>query len=210
MVAIGHDGLNTANETLRLLSASRAQKPARPVLCGEACYERHMQTNFEDMQRHLFWTLMLSGAAGHTYGAAGIWQASVDGDPGITPIYDFTTWREGMAFPGSTQLGLAKELLEELPWHRMQPHPEWVDGGAFAAGIAGEVVVAYLPKRGIYNWSGFRVLTLDPNARYEAFWFDPASGRRFSIGTVSGEASWSTPAVPSPQDWVLVLKSTKD
>jgi hypothetical protein len=54
------------------------------------------------------------------------------------------------------------------------------------------------------------VLTLDPNARYEAFWFDPASGRRFSIGTVSGEASWSTPAVPSPQDWVLVLKSTKD
>lgn len=206
MVAIGHDGLNTANETLRLLRASLDQKPARPALCGEACYERHMQTNFEDIQRHLFWTLMLSGAAGHTYGAAGIWQSSIEGDPGITPIYDYTTWREGMAYPGSAQLGRAKKLLEELPWHRMQSHPEWVDGGAFAAGITGELLVAYLPKRGIYNWSGFRVLTLDPNARYEAFWFDPASGRRFPIGTVSGESSWSTPPVPSPQDWVLVMR----
>jgi len=207
MVGIGHDGLNTANETLRLLRASLARAPKRPALCGEACYERHMQTNFEDIQRHLFWTLMLAGAAGHTYGAAGIWQASIDGDPGITPVYDFTTWREGMAFPGSTQLGLAKRLLEELPWQRMEPHPEWVDDAAIAAGITGELLVAYRPKRGIYDWSGFRVLSLDPKARYAAFWFDPATGRRFDLGEVTGVESWSTPAVPSPQDWVLVMRA---
>jgi hypothetical protein len=34
----------------------------------------------------------------------------------------------------------------------------------------------------IYDWSGFRALT-----------------------TVTGEANCSTPSVPSPQDWVLVL-----
>jgi hypothetical protein len=208
MVGIGHDGLNTANETLRLLRVSLAHAPKRPALCGEACYERHMQTNFEDIQRHLFWTLMLAGAAGHTYGAAGTWQASIDGDPGITPVYDFTTWREGMAFPGSTQLGLARRLLEELPWQRMEPHPEWVDGGALAAGIRGEVLVAYRPKRGIYDWGGFRVAELDPKVRYTAFWFDPATGRRFDLGEVTGEASWSTPAVPSPQDWVLVMRAS--
>lgn len=207
MVAIGHEGLNTANETLRLLRSSLAREPARPALCGEACYERHMQSNSEDTQRHLFWTLLLSGAAGHTYGAAGIWQASIEGDPGITPIYDFTTWREGMSFPGSAQLGLGKRLLEELPWWRMQPRPEWVDSGAFAAGIPSELVVAYLPKRGLYDWSGFRVLELDPKSHYEAFWFDPASGRRFPLGTISTTASWSTPPVPSPQDWVLVLRT---
>jgi hypothetical protein len=207
MVAIGHDGLKTAGDTLALLRASLAQSPARPALCGEACYERHMQTNFEDIQRHLFWTFMLSGAAGHTYGAAGVWQASVDGDPGITPVYDFTTWREGMQFPGATQLGLAKRLLEELPWHRMTPKQQWVDEGVFAAGIPGELVVAYLPKRGIYDWSGFRVRELDARVRYRAFWFDPASGRRFEIGSVSGESSWSTPSVPSPQDWVLVMRA---
>ena len=52
-----------------------------------------MQTNFQDVQRHLFWSFMLSGAAGHTYGAAGIWQASVEGDPGIDPVS--TTGRPG-------------------------------------------------------------------------------------------------------------------
>lgn len=207
MVGIGHDGLNTANETRRLLRKSLAHEPKRPALCGEACYERHMQTNFEDIQRHLFWTLMLSGAAGHTYGAAGIWQASVEGDPGITPVYDFTTWREGMAFPGATQLGLAKRLLEELPWHRMEPHPEWVDEAAIAAGIPGELLVAYRPKRGIYDWSGFRVRALEPTVRYAAFWFDPATGRRFDLGEVTGTEGWSTPAVPSPQDWVLVMRA---
>lgn len=112
MPGIGHDGLVTANRTLELIRSCRDAQPTRPVLCGEACYEGHMQTNFQDVQRHLFWSCMLSGAAGHTYGAAGIWQASVEGDPGITPVYDLTTWREAMDYPGSTQLGLGKALLE--------------------------------------------------------------------------------------------------
>lgn len=206
MIAIGHDGLNVANETLRVLRGTLAQSPARPALCGEACYERHMQTNFEDVQRHLFWTLMLSGAAGHTYGAAGIWHASVEGDPGISPVYDFTTWRAGMHFPGATQLGLAKKLLEQLPWQRMEPHPDWVDASVFAAGIPGELVVVYLPKRGLYDWSGFRLHQLDPKVLYTACWFDPASGRRFELGPVTGASEWSTPSVPSPQDWVLLLR----
>jgi hypothetical protein len=89
----------------------------------------------------------------------------------------------------------------------MTPKREWVDEGVFAAGIPGELVVAYLSKRGIYDWSGFRVRELDPRVRYRAFWYDPASGRRFEIGSVSGESNWSTPSVPSPQDWVLVMRA---
>jgi len=206
LIAIGHDGFGTAQATLELLRRTRSQSPTRPALCGEACYERHMQSNFEDLQRHLFWTLVLSGAAGHTYGAAGIWHASVAGDPGITPVYDWTPWREGMAFPGATQLGLGKRLLLELPWQRMEPHPEWVDAGLFAAGIRGELVVAYLPKRRIYDWSGFELRGLQPTVRHTAFWFDPAAGRRFPLGTVTGVERFVTPPVPSPQDWVLVLQ----
>ncbi|MBL8900683.1 MAG: DUF4038 domain-containing protein [Planctomycetes bacterium] len=207
MIALGHDGSNTANATLAMLRATLAQQPARPALCGEACYERHMQSNFEDVQRHLFWTLMLAGAAGHTYGAAGIWHASVPGDPGITPVYDWTTWREGLDFPGAQQLGLAKRFLEELPWQRMEPQPTWVDAGLHAAGIPNELVLAYLPKRGIYDWSGFEVRGLAPTVRYTALWFDPASGRRFPLGEVTGSERYATPPVPSPQDWVLLLRA---
>ena len=218
MVAIGHDGLHTAAESLKLMKSCQSQRPARPVLCGEACYEGHMQTNFQDIQRHLFWTFMLSGAAGHTYGAAGVWQASVEGDPGIDPVYDWTTWKEGMKYPGSAQLGLGKRFLEQYPWSRFEAHPEWVEEGCFAAGIPGEVRFIYLPKRNIYSWSGPVVKTLEPHVDWHAFYFDPATGRRFDRGILEAKAQPGDPTtgpvafrsdVPSPQDWVLVLENAR-
>ena len=207
MVAIGHDGLATVAQTREMLKACRACEPERPVVCGEACYERHMQTNFEDVQRHMFWSFMLSGAAGHTYGAAGIWQASVEGDPGIEPVYDLATWREGMGYPGAEQVGLGRKLLETLPWWRFDPHPEWAEPDCVAAGIPGEIAVVYRPKRGIYDWTGPVVKGLAPDGPWRAFYWDPARGTRFDHGvvTVSG-GEFRAPRLPSPQDWVLVME----
>ena len=45
MIGIGHDGFNTAAQSLALMKSCFAQNPPRPALCGEACYEGHMQTN---------------------------------------------------------------------------------------------------------------------------------------------------------------------
>ena len=218
MVAIGHDGFKTAGKTLDLMKSCLSQDPSRPVLCGEACYEGHMQTNFQDVQRHLFWSFMLSGAAGHTYGAAGVWHASAEGDPGITPVYDLTTWKEGMNYPGSAQLGLGKKLLEKYPWSRFESHPEWVEKGRFAAGIGGEVRIIYVPRRNIYNWSGPTVTNLEPDVDWHVYYFDPATGRNLDQGTIkaSAKADLKTAKrvsfkknVPSPQDWVLVFERVK-
>ncbi len=207
MIAIGHDGMDTVNRTFKLMRDSFDASPKRPALCGEACYEGHMQTNFQYIQRHMFWSFILSGAAGHTYGAAGIWHASVEGDPGITPVYDWTTWREGMHYPGSKQLGLGKKLLEQYPWAQFETHPEWVEKGCFAAGIPGRIRVIYLPRRNIYNWKGITVKGLEPDVTYTAFYFDPATGRRFNQGgVVSTQGEYKSPHLPSPQDWVLVLE----
>ncbi len=186
----------------------RAKTPAMPVLCGETAYEGHMQNHFPDVQRHVFWMYVLGGAAGHTYGAVGVWHAGVDGDPGITPIYDYTTWKEGMNYPGSTQIGLNKKLLQQYPWWRFGPHPEWVDETCFAAGIPGEVRFVYLPKRNPYNWSGIMVKKLD-GSTYHAFWFNPVNGKRYDLGTVAAGGDWKSPGVPSPQDWVLVLERAR-
>lgn len=215
MLAIGHNGMETVNQTFELMKSCFEATPKRPVLCGEACYEGHMQTNYQYIQRHMFWSFMLSGAAGHTYGAAGIWHASVEGDPGITPVYDLTTWKEGMNYPGSTQLGIGKKLLEKYPWSRFETHPEWVEEGSFAAGIPGEVRFIYLPRRNIYNWSGPAVKNLDPSVDWHVYYFDPATGRTFDQGTIKAitntDAKMAQPAefkknVPSPQDWVLVFE----
>jgi hypothetical protein len=218
MIAIGHNGMGTVNKTFDLMKSSFTDSPKRPALCGEACYEGHMQTNFQAIQRHMFWSFILSGAAGHTYGAAGIWQASVEGDPGITPIYDWTTWKEGMNYPGSTQLGLGKKLLGKYSWSCFETHPEWVEEGCFAAGIPGEVRIIYMPRRNIYNWSGPTVKALDPTVDWHAFYFDPATGRKFDQGTIKASAKVDDKtakpvefkkSVPSPQDWVLVLEQVE-
>jgi hypothetical protein len=204
-------------ETITNMATACEKKPSMPTLVGEVCYEGHMQQGFGDVQRRVFWSYLLSGAAGHTYGAAGIWHASVEGDPGCasaafggTKVYDWTTWKQGMNYPGATQLGLAKKLLEEYPWSRFEPHPEWVEEGCFAAGIPGEVRFIYQPRRGIYDWKGTIVKNLEPGVRYSAFYFDPATGRRFDQGIVEApNGEYQTKGLPSPQDWVLVLANNQ-
>ena len=200
-----------------------------PVMIGEYCYEGHMQTAFQNVQRYVFWGSMLSGSAGLTYGAAGVWHASVEGDPGTANVYDWTTWKEGMDYPGSTQLGLGKKLLAPYPWARFEPHPEWTDAGAFAAGIPGEVRFIYQPHRGVYNWDGVIVKGLERDVPYHGFYFNPGNAKRYDLGTfIRFELSqtpfapsklettsevhrvvtdeFKAPNVPSPQDWVLVLE----
>jgi len=184
MLQTGHGDWNAAFGAIPKLRAAYARTPAMPAMIGEYCYEEHMQTGFQDQQRYVFWGSLLSGAAGLTYGAAGVWHASVEGDPGLASVYDLTTWQEGMHYPGSTQLGLGKRLLEQYPWALFEPHPEWTDKSRFAAGIPGEVRFLYLPKRGVYNWTGARVKSLERDVPYRAFYFDPVSGRRFDLGRV--------------------------
>ncbi|MCY3017481.1 MAG: DUF4038 domain-containing protein [Planctomycetota bacterium] len=193
MLQTGHGDWSSATGAIPKLKAAYARTPAMPVMIGEYCYEGHMQTAFQDVQRYVFWGSMLSGSAGLTYGAAGVWHASVEGNPGLARNYDLTTWKEGMNYPGSTQLGLGKKLLEQYPWARFEPHPEWTEPGSFAAGIPSEVRFIYMPKRGIYNWAGPVVHNLERDAPYHAFYFDPVSARRFDLGRVLNPGAAAKP-----------------
>ena len=190
MIGGSHNEAVAISSAVNGLKSTYAKEPTMPVLVGETLYEGHMQFGFHYVQRHMFWQYMLSGAAGHTYGAAGIWHAGVEGEHGNWGAwggqpYDWTTWRQGMNYPGATQLGLGKKLLEQYPWHRFEPHPEWAEPGSFAAGIPGEVRFIYQPRRGIYNWKGTVVKDLETDVPYHAFYFDPATGRRFDQGRVA-------------------------
>ncbi len=216
MVGGNHDERVAVDpKTVAIVSSAYSKDPPMPVLVGETCYEGHMQQGFGDVQRRMFWGRILSGAAGHTYGAAGIWHASVEGDPGCasaafggTKVYDWTTWKEGMNYPGATQLGIGKKLLEHYPWSRFEPHPEWTEGDCIAAGIPGEVRFIYQPRRGIYDWEGTVVKNLELGVTYHVFYFDPATGRRFDQGTVM----YAGPTAPPFQGHTkpLLLEETFD
>ena len=129
MLQTGHGDREVLAPTIRALQASSQAQPSMPVLNGEVCYEALLGRIPADISRLMFWTNILSGASGHTYGANGIWQLNRKGHPyGHSPHggnYGTIPWDEAMNLPGSRQLGLSKALLMEYPWHRFQPHPEW-------------------------------------------------------------------------------------
>jgi Protein of unknown function (DUF4038)/Domain of unknown function (DUF5060) len=129
MLQTGHGQREVLAPTIKALHASYGKLPHMPVLNGEVCYEALLGTIPAEIPRLMFWTNILSGAAGHTYGANGIWQLNRPGHPyGKSPHggnYGTIPWDEAMKLPGSGQLGLAKALFEEYPWHRFEPHPEW-------------------------------------------------------------------------------------
>ncbi|MBM3496953.1 MAG: DUF4038 domain-containing protein, partial [Armatimonadetes bacterium] len=199
---------------------SYGAEPRMPVLNSEVNYEGILSRCHDDVQRLMFWTCVLNGACGHTYGANGIWQMNErDVAYGNSPhggTYGPTPWQEAMALPGSGQLGAAKRLLERFAWHEFEPHPEWVhyaDGAEprdawhhpHAAGIADKVRVIYAPE-------AFDLVLCEMGDRpWNATAYDPPSGVAADLGlldTSAGTCSLKRPfAAASPGDWLVVLES---
>jgi hypothetical protein len=206
-----------------LLQADPGQHLGVAAAARRAGYEGIMESSREEIQRFLFWACMLSGAAGHTYGANGLWQVNRREEPyGPSPhgsSYGNTPWDEAYRLPGSRQLGLGKALLERYHWWRFTSHPEWVSPHQgeenrllpYAAGIPGQVRVIFIPAMASWiAWQGKMVVRdLEPDTAYRAFWFDPKTGSEQNLGPIarSVDGEWQVPKPPVFQDWVLVLES---
>jgi len=218
MLQTGHGGYASIPNTVSSVEKAVARTPRMPVVLGEVCYEGILEGSRQEIQRFMFWSAMLSGACGFTYGANGIWQVNTEETPfGPSPhgaSWGNTPWTEAYRLPGSAHLGAAKRILERYPWWRFQSHPEWVEPHAssadymlpYAAGIPGEVRVIYFP-RPLAPWAKpCHVTGLEPEARYRAAFLDPKDGAEHTLGQVAGQTSWPVPVAPIIQDWVLVLE----
>lgn len=215
MLQTGHSDRASIPNTVRLVTASRAASPPMPVIDGEVCYEGILEQSRQEVQRFMFWACMLSGAAGHTYGANGIWQVNTAAQPfGPSPhgrSWGDTPWDVASELPGSRQLGWAKALLMRYPWWRLEPHPEWVEPHwtaanymqPYCAGIPRELRIVFMPAM----WDSPRIVQLEPGLSYRAFYFNPATGAEHPAGAAVADAAgvWQPPVAPIFQDWVLVL-----
>ncbi|MGN6101026.1 MAG: apiosidase-like domain-containing protein [Devosia sp.] len=213
---------NAPQNALQSLAEGRARFPGKIIVNAEPPYEGHAGTNLADVQRYSFWTSMLSGAGGYTYGAAGIFQANdrrrPTGDRPDGGAYDAVFWDEALGFPGAQQVAQGHALLASLGYERFEPHPEWAEirlrwgaeaypvaPRAFAAGVPGEVRLVYLPVR-FYHWDGPLVRDLEPDGEYEAAYINPISFERHEIGPVAAsDGTWRGPTLPHMQDWLLLL-----
>jgi hypothetical protein len=215
MLQTGHSDRASIPNTVKLVTASRAASPAMPVIDGEVCYEGILEQSRQEVQRFMFWACMLSGAAGHTYGANGIWQVNTAAQPfGPSPhgrSWGDTPWDVASELPGSRQLGWSKALLMRYPWWRMEPHPEWVEPHwtaanymqPYCAGIPRELRIVFMPAM----WDAPRMVQLEAGISYRAFYFNPATGAEIPAGTAVADTAgaWQPPVAPVFQDWVLVL-----
>src|SRR6266850_2553284 len=134
MLQTPHGQREAVAPTVRTMRESYPDKPVMPVINGEAAYEMLMDRIPAEWPRAMFWVCMMNGAAGHTYGANGIWQCNRRGQPhGPSPNgakngvgYGKISWDEAMNLPGSRQVGFGKQFLEKFPWQHCVPQPETV------------------------------------------------------------------------------------
>jgi hypothetical protein len=220
MLQTGHGGYGSVSNTITRVREQTERNPHMPVVVGEVSYEGILHDSGAEMQRLVYWSAVLSGASGYTYGANGIWQVNARARPyGPSPhgaSWGNTPWEDAYRLEGSTQVGLARRLLERYEWWRFEPHPEWTDpsgspekiGAPFAAGIPGivRVIYFYSPTQ---PWSSTtQVCRLEDGLQYQAYFWDPRTGQEYPLGEVkaSSDGNWLIPIQPEMKDWVLVLE----
>ncbi len=221
LLQTGHFGVQSLAPSVDAVHAAYAHEPVKPVINGEVCYEGIAGSNWQDAQRFLFWSHLLSGAAGHSYGAHGLWGCNTADHPSNYGSGGAPTWREAAAFPGAHQLGVARRLLLDLPWHRFESHPEWMapcqDSGdrflPYAAGVDGEVRVFYIPSVAYQRVMQLELRLRELGSRnWHARLVSPRTGETDSRFLVEPESDGTARVrcgrfypLPSWEDWLLIM-----
>ena len=162
----------------------------------------------------MFWSSILNGAGGHTYGANGIWQVNSRNKPyGLSPdghSWGDTPWQTAYQLPGSGQLGLGKSLLQRYSWWKLQPSPasvtpHWDKGEywrPYAGVIPGEAVIAFVPPGGATI--KFEKPDFVPR---RGFFSNPTDGTEIAFSDIKADNSGAiqAPELPIFRDWILVL-----
>lgn len=215
MLQTGHGDMESVESTARIVTDAVAERPRVPVVDSEVNYEGILGRCWQNVQRLCFYHAVLRGAAGHTYGANGIWQMSTENKPyGPSPhgrCWGNTSWQQAIRLPGSGQIGLGGAFMRRFPWWEMEVHPEWLPEAEnanhayapVAAGIPRKLRVIYVPLL----WDPPVVKYIELGASYTAYYWDPCTGEQTDLGRVAPDANgdWTPPLPPEVHDWLLVL-----
>lgn len=218
MLQTGHGMHEVIGPSAAQIRAVWQTPPALPVIDGEPAYENLNGQTPADVCRAVFWLCITNGAAGHTYGANGIWQVNRPEQPyGPSPggnNWGTIPWPDAMKLPGSAQVSQGKKLLMQYEWWRFEPHADWA---AFAGhehdnllppqtlGIAGGTRIIYVPQGG-----PVMLRSLAAGAAYRTLYFDPIDGKKTDLGEVRADTAgtWTCPK-QSDHDWVIILEPAK-
>lgn len=154
-------------------------KKSRPIINLEPWYEGILNNFGPQAQRYAFWTCILSGAKGHTYGAHGLWQMAKNDDDYLNH-WGHSNWEKSVQYRGAEQLGIAKKILERFTWWKLSPcfeivSPHWTrlnPEGPLAAHIENKYIFIYFPKVGSKDKF---LINLEGYAPGILSWIDPTT-----------------------------------
>jgi hypothetical protein len=145
-----------------------------------------------------------------------LWGSLMAGGAGVEWYFGYTNahndlnledFRSREAMWDTTRYAL--EFFRQIPFHRMQPHDELIEGDqAQCLAAPGEVYAIYLPN------GGDATLDLgESEVRYEVKWYNPRNGGALQDGRVTaiagtGKQDLGRPPSDEQQDWAVLLRKS--
>lgn len=196
-----------------IVKDSYRRTPAKPIVVTEPWYEFVQGNPTGEEIRFGAWSAILSGAAGHTYGGGHVWKAHVPEAPAgkdswpMEMSFDVNT----LDYPGSLSIGFLSQILHEMEWWKLEPHPEYVieNPSPHCAADPGKTYLAFL------RWGGHTKIDLSAAQTGSTFsyrWIDLANQRVVRDGkTQGGEIRDFSPPEDYPgvmdyKDWLLHIR----
>ena len=192
---------------------------AKPFIESEANYEDINCGGFTgyDLNRMSAWVAMLCGSAGFTYGTTGIWancfSTSVfTGWYGATTSFSYEPWYMGLDKPGSFEMTYMKQFFMDIGnWNELIPcfsdrdiaSTLRLDTVTMSATEDASIIVAYFYAK----HRSCTIKILDPQKTYDAYWFNPRTGKYISIAKNirAEDGTYTVDSRPDTNDWVFLL-----
>jgi hypothetical protein len=187
----GHTGWGTPN--YQLIAQDRDLAPAKPTMDGEPNYEGgNVMTAdwqpvpgcfFDDSAvRRAAYHAVFYGAAGHVYGAHGVWQMNDPARPAPAGS-SAPHWRAALTMPGARQMGHLARLHRELDLFGWEPAGRLIRSNrGFLGSHIAVLADRSAPRFAVYVPEG-RHVDLDPGrlpaeaaGDWTARWWDPRTG----------------------------------
>ena len=231
MLQTGHGSYECATNTIKVVRASYARQPAKPVVESEVCYEGILGRARDDLQRLLFLGLRAQRLRRLHVRRQRIWQLNWSEKPyGNSPhgaSWGYTPWQKAALLPGAAVVALGKRILEKIDWWKLQPHQEWFNRQATTAGwyewaqewdypqiagVQGELLVAYT-RHSKAPWDKpehYRFEGLTPGGPTAPNTWTPTRARSGSCpSSKPTPAAAGDPLAPYIGDVMLIVEKTK-
>ncbi len=209
----GHSEAARHSMASRILEIRRKHPPL-PVVNLEPWYEGILGQFWAADQRFAFWSCLLAGAAGHSYGAHGLWQMAQD--DAFLGHWGSANWHEAYQLPGAEQLGLGKRYLQTFAWWRLQPATDALSTSGsqtmpfLPAAISTEerICLIYAPTKIPTETMLFSLpVSFGP---VRLVWWNPRTGEPTPVDDQASHLRFDMrlglPAKPTEDDWLLVIR----